>query len=1854
MATAIEEPPKSMALGLGTVGGAPADADSPAKPADTPSTAFNPQALPEPPDTPHPSRTPAPEDAKHVPPMPSDFPAEPVATKPEPDKGPPADFPATPVEAQKPDQAKPGPPADFPAEPAKVEQPPTAMPSGTGAAAPQGSPAVPPVPPTPMPSGTGMLSPQGSPLPDDPQEQLAALVERGFTSGQAQALIAGEIPKSLSGKTPVVPTLKPSPQATPPIDNLGTLGDEPLIKEIQNQPAPKSTTTTAPDAPAPVLNPQGKPASRDDLSDSDKALYDSGVEKAKAGQMPTDAEQHALYNGNFDASKLPPIELPPQTVTAQPPAKSKLPTPIDTLKADNRGHVDPVQLYSYLLNKFANSDLVKNHYIPPDGKRWGIKTGSAAEWAAFGLAVAKQESDLDTKSYNGADPGGSAGLFQFGPHQAPFAQGDQFNPQESADAFVRSVEHYVGNKGNVANMGATFGSIRRPNEAGQYISGAQKVAAGGDGKDLVSSGGGYHGTGGGSGSGSKEEVTLVPMAGSAAHSPEPPRAQTPESIGGGGGGGGGYSSAAPDSSGGGGGSLNFFGGGKSGQAAADESAPSAPPRYRPQQMSVQDITPDQSPLVTALMNRGFSQQQALNYAQSSANVAPGKGVPAINVQGPAPAAPGLPPPSGATLSLAQAKPKAPIQIAPIKPGKSFVLGKGTPPAAPGKPTKAPPQLPAPAQPQQAPRVDPSVVLGLMKRGFSREQAMAVASKATVSKGIGETASFRPPAAAPPPAKPQPQAPAQAPPPRIREASEPTAFTGRPPGSTHGDPNPKGLADAIAGLKPTAAAKAHAAVLSDDDPRVRKQADGYVKGEHFVEGDPFHEQLLSGLPYGKQGHQRGLLAQAETAIADKSPMHISYISAPKEAAKFPTRETRTTQYDEHSPEARLMGTTEGQLVGHSFIPLAAGVKLSTKAGEPHQSYLQGISTNVMANNFQHVNDKLAAMGRKSPYKEMGAKFQNDLEGYYSNLLAGHTATGRGYVAGTEHHPMEPDREHVPYKLSRKEADFIGTVINNTAAFAKHDDAKAIRELARVNGSLITEKGETNRMRHDIEEHEPGWRERVLEPTIRSFKTGLIHEIHPSEEHMPMEIRPGKHYQSLTKSIARTSERGRPDIAIAAGLHHNFEDNRKINEIERDFSDHKIEESMARTRLKALGEDPDEYRFVGGSGGLITPYEEDPEALTPEEHDTMKNNLRQAWVGGKMNVEDYRKKAAEVPLPQKPSKNPRFGQSATRADPQPTPKPVTTTAEPVEAPEAPPVPKPIAPKPPKPPKPKAPPKPEPEDIEAPEMPEAPPPAPAPKPEIVPDEPTEAPATPPAPDEPLPPVKKPKAAPEAPLEALKATALEKPSWKTANEKTRQAYLKQRVAHDMERQYKGADAHQLEVDRNEEDNSIKYDPAGNPIYKKVDYDLANSPLLKKKGLNQLKGADEHPDTLGNLIGPDGKEVIDPDTGKPVLKHTHLNQVERSRLSAMHTASAVHTMGNKIVDEFMKIKDQPEIMAGEGWYSRMRKKLADALGEHHELFAQLLGATSAKTPVRNNFIQSLDALEQFKQGKFDNHIKKYQEAFGKMQEGKGALVQHMKNQGIPLYDKDGNTVDTHDTDAAAMANWIHHHGILPRQQIQEGQEEGSKYNANSVAVLRALAGTWLKEIGAPKTPNFAGNLTGRTLEATIDVWAARFLKRLGYEGQAKGPWRSQGKSEPGVNSLDFAFSQDAMRHAADEITKRTGKKMNPDDLQAIAWFAEKHHWEKRGWTRGAGAEKSSFDDVADLAFPKTGEPMTSADLRKHYGALQEEAKRVKARVKTAKNYVGHADPKMRAKLEPYMEKHGLTHEQVHGPEVEEEDEDAA
>ena len=146
-----------------------------------------------------------------------------------------------------------------------------------------------------------------------------------------------------------------------------------------------------------------------------------------------------------------------------------------TTGANNK--VDPGALKNYLQERFSSSGLVG--VVPPDGANWGINTGSAEEWASFGLAVAKQESGLNPSSENKSDPGGSVGLFQFGQGQTLFTGGrDQLDPQASADAFVKCVQYYVAGKGgnSISAMGATFGSIRRPNEAGQYLGYAQGVS----------------------------------------------------------------------------------------------------------------------------------------------------------------------------------------------------------------------------------------------------------------------------------------------------------------------------------------------------------------------------------------------------------------------------------------------------------------------------------------------------------------------------------------------------------------------------------------------------------------------------------------------------------------------------------------------------------------------------------------------------------------------------------------------------------------------------------------------------------------------------------------------------------------------------------------------------------------------------------------------------------------------------------------------------------------------------------------------------------------------------------------------------------------------------------------------------------------------------------------------------------------------------------------------------------------------------------------------------------------------------------------------------------------------------------
>jgi hypothetical protein len=1752
--------------------------------------------------------------------------------------------------------------------PAQPQAQPQDQPTGQVSGAPTGTAAQPwgvQQPATPMPSGTGAGAPQGQPA--DPQAQIQALIASGLSPGAAQAIIAGQKPTTISG-APAAPPKPPKPQPSPaPEDATQPDKSSTASGEISGDTTPPAATTPA------------APSTQSSAAEIAEKQYVE-AEKAKLTQQPAQSQQPASTAPitPADAQRYILSTYPPDASAKDKAAVQNMFTGKGKLTTRDDGNVwweEPDGTASSVGKESDIRALMPNQ----SGQAPAAPSGSTTDEpkTIVGGAMLKGTSTVFGLNYDGSVDTQDNGRGIFGANtrnpklkgvavpvdvlEATFGHafesdgkgGYQMVNTPEAKKVIQAIQsahvEAIGADGKIHNYPIVDiqGSLKgHPGKVLDLTYGAAKdlgfndnhsisyQIVGGDGKPyaiLADQLAGWN-SGGGTSSGSKtasrdpfagQPLFSIPSEGSGGSASQ--SQQTPSYSGGGRGGGGG-APVSPEAGsysspgwGAGGGLADIAagvvigsalrGGGRGGQQqAAEDQGPQAPQA-------------PQNPLVTALMNRGFTQAQAINYAQGVQNIAPGKG---IGPLGPPPAAPSqLPAPSGVTLSLS---PKQPVeakllsakQLMPSFKGAKGLSGKsGPPPSAPGTPsvtpsasarqtgTKAPPP-PAPSAPA-TPAVDPSVVLGLIKRGFTREQALAFASRATVSQPGGSSVagskSFRAPSTSP--SVSHPASPASAPMAlgkRQLEAAQPAEYE-RSEGSTHGDPNPPGMNE-LEGLKLPAAAQQHASILSPDDPRVKKQADGMIKGEHFVQGDPFHDSLLNNLPGGKGGRQRQILGQAEQAIADKEPMHISYLSAPKEAEKFPTRESRKVQYDAHSPEARLMGTTEGQLVGHSFIPVSVGVKLPAKAGEPHQSYIQGISTNVLANNFHHINAKLAEMGRSTPYPELGPKFSNDLEGYLSNLLAGHSGTGNGYVVGTSEYPSEPDRNHVPYKLTRNEADFLNAAINNTAAFAKHPDAQNLRELARANGTLITPAGETNRLRHDIEQHEPGWRQKVLEPTIRSFKTGLIQATHPNEQNMPDTIRSGREYRDITRAIQRTSYRGRPDVGLSisprsqptVAMPRDLMQNRAINKIERDFSEHRIDEKEAHARLREIGENPGEYRFIGGSGGLISPYESNPTAITAEEHAALKDNLRKKWIGGNLDIENYQRRVAEVPLPELRSRS--ASQTASQetplsvAKPAPLrtpklePKPQVPELEESETPKEPEVSELTASTPPTPKPPK-------EPVEPPEAPTSPTPAPA-KPKFVkpaPEEPEEPKSQPPAPDEPLP-AKKPqtaqgsvafmpggKAAPVAPTKAVAPQEEKELVYKEMSPAQKEAYVAGRVKDRLANQIKGAVKLRPAL---EDDGSYQRDDAGNPQWEKGNYDLVNSPILGNKRLDRAK----------DQKFKDQEDIYSKD------EHTHLNDIDRKRLSYLEQKSAVGTMADKIVDAYhTHMVNEPSVMAAKGWYTNMQQKLKQAFGPDAEIFAQLLGATSARTGVHQNFIQSLDAYDQLKSGKFDNHIAKYNEAHEHLARGEGALAKHMHDSGIvqemldkgtmPIDKKTGKPKELK-TDAAAMAAWIAHHDILPRQK------NGQKFNANSNQVLKVLAQKWLQSVKAPKTPNFSGNLSGRTRESTIDVWAARFLHELGNEGNKK-PWMLQPGGESGVRGLDFSYAQRAFRKAADKLG------IEPDDLQATSWYLQKHLWDQRGHTKGQGAKKASFDQTFDRIFSPSGERMSDEEVRQAFAGEKDE-----------------------------------------------------
>ena len=232
-------------------------------------------------------------------------------------------------------------------------------------------------------------------------------------------------------------------------------------------------------------------------------------------------------------------------------------------------------------------------------------------------------------------------------------------------------------------------------------------------------------------------------------------------------------------------------------------------------------------------------------------------------------------------------------------------------------------------------------------------------------------------------------------------------------------------------------------------------------------------------------------------------------------------------------------------------------------------------------------------------------------------------------------------------------------------------------------------------------------------------------------------------------------------------------------------------------------------------------------------------------------------------------------------------------------------------------------------------------------------------------------------------------------------------------------------------------------------------------------------------------------------------------------------------------------IVSHASWYKGVAKALRIEYGGFGDMLADLIGATSPQTTVNTNWRFSLDVMKQFMEGKFNREL----EAFSKYLET-GAPINKYPNA----------------------------------DKIR--QISGKLYGINSVNAMKALSSLWriIEPKSSPKAKNFALNLIGQSNMATIDVWAARMLRRAARmldperfnripppaEQGVTGKWNNDATS----TTLEYAFGASVMDRVSERLKKK-GIDIDPPDLQAVAWFAEKELWGTNQWTNKAGEEGS-------------------------------------------------------------------------------------
>jgi len=316
----------------------------------------------------------------------------------------------------------------------------------------------------------------------------------------------------------------------------------------------------------------------------------------------------------------------------------------------------------------------------------------------------------------------------------------------------------------------------------------------------------------------------------------------------------------------------------------------------------------------------------------------------------------------------------------------------------------------------------------------------------------------------------------------------------------------------------------------------------------------------------------------------------------------------------------------------------------------------------------------------------------------------------------------------------------------------------------------------------------------------------------------------------------------------------------------------------------------------------------------------------------------------------------------------------------------------------------------------------------------------------------------------------------------------------------------------------------------------------------------------------------------------------------ATHKSNLVNKMVTDVNSVLQRANDGDQaaidIINQANWYRSMRSRLRREFGGLSDVFADIIGATSAMTNVQQNYENAVEVLRMFVRGDFDKQIEMYKKV--------AAEGGNLSSTRLTALAKD-KTVDFDLIRNAA----------------------GKLFGNNSAAATTALLDMFrqIKPGKAPKTINFTGNLIGFGNEATIDVWAARYLRDAAglpripppAEKAVAGKHLTKSTFENPQIGSEFGFGQEVFSDAAKILnTEGNIKAFNPnigdmgaDDLQAVVWFLEKEKWTKNGWTTKAG-EGGSLD--FESVYGGSANPERVKELRSIINSsVSSEADKIKA-----------------------------------------------